>query len=171
MQAQLVANNPFAILTAIVAPAILTNACSVMTLGTSNRLGRVVDRTRVVAAHLVTHNSETDKDADWKSQLKSLELRSQMLLRALRCFYAAMGLFAASALISVAGSLGAFYGSSLIFRIGAGLAVASGSSAVLCLSLGSYLMVSETRMAVRSLMEEAQIRINHASHPPGSSII
>ena len=41
--------NPFAVLTAVVAPAILTNACSVLALGTSNRLARVVDRTRVVA--------------------------------------------------------------------------------------------------------------------------
>ena len=42
------ADNPFAVLTAIVAPAILTNACSVLSLGTSNRIARVVDRTRVV---------------------------------------------------------------------------------------------------------------------------
>ena len=36
--------NPFAVLTAVVAPAILTNACSVLALGTSNRLARVVAR-------------------------------------------------------------------------------------------------------------------------------
>jgi len=47
-----VAGNPFAVLTAVVAPAILTNACSVLALGTSNRLARVVDRTRVVAREL-----------------------------------------------------------------------------------------------------------------------
>ena len=41
-----IGGNPFAVLTAIVAPAILTNASSVLALGTSNRLGRVVDRTR-----------------------------------------------------------------------------------------------------------------------------
>ena len=52
MQYTSVADNPFAVLTAIVAPAILTNASSVLALGTSNRLARVVDRTRVVAAEL-----------------------------------------------------------------------------------------------------------------------
>ena len=46
------ASNPFAALTAIVAPAILTSASSVLALGTSNRLGRVVDRTRVVAGNV-----------------------------------------------------------------------------------------------------------------------
>ena len=30
--------NPFAVLTAVVAPAILTNACSVLSLGTANRI-------------------------------------------------------------------------------------------------------------------------------------
>ena len=41
MQYPLVASNPVAVLTALVAPAILTNACSVLALGTSNRLGSV----------------------------------------------------------------------------------------------------------------------------------
>ena len=45
-------SNPFGVLTSVVAPAILTNACSVLALGTSNRLARVVDRTRVVAGEL-----------------------------------------------------------------------------------------------------------------------
>ena len=61
MQAQFVANNPFAVLTAIVAPAILTNACSVLALGTSNRLGRVVDRTRVVAADIAASRPDSEQ--------------------------------------------------------------------------------------------------------------
>jgi len=52
MQYTAAGNNPFGVLTSVVAPAILTNACSVLALGTSNRLARVVDRTRVVAAVL-----------------------------------------------------------------------------------------------------------------------
>lgn len=40
MQFNVVAGNPFAVLTAIVAPAILTNASSVLAQGTSNRLAR-----------------------------------------------------------------------------------------------------------------------------------
>jgi hypothetical protein len=45
-------DNPFAVLTAVVAPAILTNASSVLSLGTGNRIARVVDRTTVLAASL-----------------------------------------------------------------------------------------------------------------------
>jgi hypothetical protein len=159
MQYQFVANNPFAVLTAIVAPAILTNACSVLALGTSNRLGRVVDRTRVVASDIAASKPGSEGFVEWTSQLRALETRTHMLLRALRLFYAALGLFASSALISVAGSIAAFYGQRLLFQVGAMLAVVSGGSAVLGLSAGCFSMVNETRLAVRSLGEEARMRI------------
>ena len=76
MQYQFVANSPFAVLTAIVAPAILTNACSVLSLGIGNRLGRVVDRTRVVASDLAASRPETPEYLEWKSQLRALETRA-----------------------------------------------------------------------------------------------
>jgi hypothetical protein len=159
MQYQFVANNPFAVLTAIVAPAILTNACSVLALGTSNRLGRVVDRTRVVASDIAAAKPGSEGFLEWTSQLRALELRVHMLLRALRLFYAALGLFASSALISVAGSIAAFYGQRLLFQLGALLAVVTGGSAVVGLSAGCFSMVNETRLAVKSLGEEARMRI------------
>ncbi|HXJ13956.1 MAG TPA: DUF2721 domain-containing protein [Candidatus Limnocylindrales bacterium] len=159
MQYQFVANNPFAVLTAIVAPAILTNACSVLALGTSNRLGRVVDRTRVVASDIAVSKPGSEGFLEWNSQMRALETRTHMLLRALRLFYAALGLFASSALISVAGSIAAFYGQRPLFQAGALLAVVTGGSAVLGLSAGCFTMVSETRLAVKSLAEESKMRI------------
>lgn len=159
MQYQFVANNPFAVLTAIVAPAILTNACSVLALGTSNRLGRVVDRTRVVASDVAASKPGSEGFLEWTSQLSALEIRVHMLLRALRLFYAALGLFASSALISVAGSMAAYYGQRPLFQLGALLAVVTGGSAVVGLSAGCFTMVNETRLAVKSLGEEARMRI------------
>jgi hypothetical protein len=44
--------NPFAVLSLIVAPAVLTNACSVLVLSTSNRLARATDRVRELAKQL-----------------------------------------------------------------------------------------------------------------------
>ena len=43
-------SNPFAILTFIVAPAILTNASSINALATSNRLARSIDRARKISS-------------------------------------------------------------------------------------------------------------------------
>ncbi len=47
--------NPFAILTFIAAPAILTNASSVLALQTSNRFARNVDRMRAIIKQLEDH--------------------------------------------------------------------------------------------------------------------
>ncbi len=155
------AGNPFAVLTAIVAPAILTNASSVLALGTSNRLARVVDRTRVVAAELAAIEPESLDYPMWVAQLAPLQVRAQMLLKALRFFYAGLGLFAASALVSVGGSIASYYGQKLVFEAAAALAVLTGASAVLGLASGCVLMVRETQLAVHNLAEEAKTRARH----------
>ena len=150
-------SNPFAVLTAIVAPAILTNACSVLALGTSNRLGRVVDRTRVVTAGIAASAVGSEEYKEWVAQLRPLEARTHMLVMSLRMIYAALGLFATTGLIAIGGSVAAFYGLR-VFRIGALLSFVTGVCAVLGLSIGCYLMVNETRLAVKSLGEEARMR-------------
>lgn len=150
-------SNPFAVLTAIVAPAILTNASSVLALGTSNRLARVVDRTRVVAAELAVFEPGSGDHDAWAAQLGPLRIRAQMLLKALRMFYASLGLFAASALISVGGSIAVYYGQKALFELAATLAVVSGASAVAGLASGCVSMVRETTLAVQNLSEEAKL--------------
>ncbi len=159
------AGNPFAVLTAIVAPAILTNASSVLALGTSNRLARVVDRTRIVAAKLASFEPGTADYQAWAGQLAPLQVRAQLLVKALRLFYAGLGLFAASALVSVGGPIVAYYGQTVLFQAAAALGVLTGASAVLGLSAGCVLMVHETQLAVRLLEEEARIQVSHHHQP------
>ena len=156
MQYNPTAPNPFAVLTAIVAPAILTNAASLLALTTSNRLARVVDRTRVVAAELATFDSDSPEYPHWASQLEPLQLRAQLLLRILRLFFSSLGLFAASALVSVGGSVAVYYGEKLLFELAAALAVMTGASAVVTLAVGCVLMIRETQLAVQSLADEAK---------------
>ena len=161
MQYPSVANNPFAVLTAVGAPAILTNASSVLALGTSNRLARVVDRTRAVAAQLASLESGSAHHQGWTVQFDGLRVRAQLLVKALRNFYAALGLFAASALVSVGGSIAAYYGRRLLFEAAAALAILTGAAAVAGLSWGCSLMVRETRLAIQNLAEEAQMTSTH----------
>jgi len=134
------AGNPFAVLTAVVAPAILTNACSVLALGTSNRLARVVDRTRVVARELalidpgaanrqLQGHFQGDYDS-WSAQLAGLQVRTQLLVKALRVIYGSLGLFATAALVSVVGSIVTYYGQRVLFQLTAGLALLAGAVAV-----------------------------------------
>ncbi len=157
MQYPSVAATPFAVLTAVVAPAILTNASSVLSLGTGNRLARVVDRTRAVMAQLASIDPASADLHAWTMQLDGLRVRARLLVNALRNFYAALGLFAASALVSVGGSIAAYYGQMLFFEAAAALAILTGAAAVVGLSWGCALMVRETRLAIHNLAEEAKI--------------
>jgi uncharacterized membrane protein len=99
------AADPFSILTVVVAPAVLTNASSVLALGTNNRLARVADRTHAVTSQLAKLEPGAKSYEVLDAQLPALQTRAQLLLRALRCFYLGLGLFASSALISIAGSI------------------------------------------------------------------
>ena len=148
--------DPFSVLTIVVAPAVLTNASSVLALGTNNRLARVADRTHAVIAQL----SKLDPGArDYeisKTQLPALVTRAQLLLRALRWFYLGLGLFASSALISIAGSIVVYYGGRTMFQIAAGIGVLCGGLAVISLVCGCVLMIRETQLAVRGLALDAK---------------
>lgn len=149
--------SPFAVLTAVVAPAMLTNASAVLSLATSNRLARVVDRHRAVAPRLAALDRAQAEHGAWTQQIARLEQRAQFLVKALRSIYAALGLFAGSTLLSVIGGLGAFYQQHLGYKVAAAVALAAGALAVLELMMGSMYMVRETRLAVQNLTAEAQL--------------
>jgi Protein of unknown function (DUF2721) len=154
-----VAADPFSILTVVVAPAVLTNASSVLALGTNNRLARVADRTHAVTAQLAKLDPGASDHELSTAVLAALQTRAQLLLRALRCFYLGLGLFASSALISIAGSIVVYYGLPSAFQIAAGIGVVCGASAVIALVCGCVLMIRETQLAVKGLAYEAKSHI------------
>lgn len=155
-------NTPFAALTVIVAPAILTNASSVLCMGTGNRVARVVDRTRVLASELAQLEPNGARAAAHREQLAALRTRGQLLLGAMRCFYASIGAFAAAALIAVIGTTLAAVLGATIFRAVAILGLITGTIGVAGLVIGGSVMVRETQLAVRLLEREAEF----VQHPP-----
>jgi len=148
------ADNPFAALTIVVAPAILTNASSVLCLGTGNRIARVVDRTRLLTSELTRLEPNSPRRELHVRQLQRLRTRSQLLLRALRLFYTSLGSFAAAALISIFGAVLADFAGAVTFTVIASLGLVSGTVGVAGIVGGCTLMVHETRLAVRNLEEE-----------------
>jgi hypothetical protein len=159
------ADSPFAALTVIVAPAILTNASSVLSLGTSNRIARVVDRTRELASGLAAIDPASPRAAAYRDHLDRLKLRGHLLLRALRCFYASIGAFAAAALISVVGSVVASSVTDPIFQIVASLGLLAGTVGVGGLVVGGAVMVRETQLAVQFLERETEF-LQAREYPP-----
>ena len=145
--------NPFGLLTFIVAPAILTNASSVMALGTSNRFARTVDRVRKLSAQLEGKRDDPETAVRTR-QLRYAERRALLLVRALTAFYLSVGSFAAASLISLLGAIffvtqvGVLHQFTLVVAFGAGAVGVSG------LVTGSLLLVAETRMTLRMLGEE-----------------
>jgi hypothetical protein len=151
------AANPFAALTAVAGPAVLTNACSVLALGTSNRLARVVDRTRVVTRELAALEPGSRKQVTLARQRARLAVRSRLLLRALRAIYAALGGFASAALLMVVGSALEVFQPGRAYELVAATGLVVGVGAVIGLVYGCGQMVRETRLAVQNLEEEAPI--------------
>jgi hypothetical protein len=143
--------DPFSILTVVVAPAVLTNASSVLALGTNNRLARVADRSHAVTAELTNLDPGSPRHKLLLSELPTLQTRAQLLLQALRCFYLGLGLFATSALISIAGSVAVYYGRVLVFQLAVGICCLCGASAVIALVCGCIAMIRETQLAVKTL--------------------
>jgi hypothetical protein len=151
------ADNPFAALTVVVAPAILTNASSVLCLGTGNRIARVVDRTRVLTAEIARLDPSSPLGEPYNRQIARLRVRAHLLLRALRFFYTSIGSFAAAALISVIGSLLVTPGGVPVFEAIAALGLMVGAIGVAGLVIGCTVMVRETRLAVKFLEEEMDL--------------
>jgi hypothetical protein len=151
------AENPFAVLTLIAAPAVFTNASSVLALGTGNRLARVVDRTRFIARELHATVKRDEVTDLWINHLGKLEKRGALLLRAMSFFYGSIGSFAAASLVSILGAVLATTQYRLPFEAVAGIGFVAGTIGFVGLSVGCTLLVRETRVAVDSMKDEAEL--------------
>src|SRR5262245_62089906 len=148
--------NPFAVLSLIVAPAILTNASSVLTMSTSNRLARAVDRARELSKQLEEAGDLASPEAIRRlRELSAAEQRSLLLLGALQSFYVALGSFAAATLVSLLGAVMVPMGSGIHVRALEMVGLIAGVLAVSALVRGSVVPVREACMAVHLVQERA----------------
>jgi hypothetical protein len=152
-----ISDSPFAVLTLIAAPAVFTNASSVLALGTGNRLARVVDRTRMLVKDL--HGAEIDPATRtlWVSHLDRLEKRGALLVRAMSFFYSAIGCFAAASVVSILGASVVSTQYKWPFEVIVVISFVLGTVGFLGLAVGCSLLVNETRLALRSIYEEAEL--------------
>lgn len=172
-------DNPFAVLTTVVAPAILTNACSVLALGTSNRIARVVDRVRFISDRLMALAADDPECLYWEKQLAGLRQRALYLFWALRLIYAALGAFATAALVAIVGSALTATGMESVFQASAIIGLVVGTAGVAGLAIGCVLMVNEVRLALTLTQREAEFASTHHRgggegspvRTPGSNIL
>jgi hypothetical protein len=152
--------NPFAVLTFIVAPAILTNASAVMGLQTATRFARAIDRSRELSNWVDARRGDQGPEVGLRlRQLEVTEHRAALLLRAVTAFYLSLGAFAAACFSSLLGASFGVAGYEVPRHAATSVALAAGVLGVGGLLSGSGLLVWETRRALAVLhMETAFMR-------------
>ena len=140
--------NAFQLLTFIAAPALLTNASSVLVLSTSNRFARSIDRVRLLASQ--------DPATLREYELPLVTRRVLMLNRALTAFYTAVSSFAIGTLSELIGGGIATLSRTEIapFITEVGLVVAS--IGTIAIATGAGYLVAESSTAYTGLMIEAR---------------
>lgn len=148
--------SPFAALTFIAAPALLTNATSILLLGTSNRLARAVDRVRHLAAQLELHDDTQSAAAQLDlAQLKRSERRVRVIVRALTAFYLAVAAFAFSTMVALLGAAVLTPAAAPWLAVVVRTTIAAVIAGVASLVYGSLSLVFESRLTFALLHAEA----------------
>src|SRR5438045_6804467 len=89
-------HSPFAVLTFIAAPAVVTNAASVLAMSTINRMLRTRDRMHELLAQSESGVKTATGAQRLVAQVNRVERQGSLLLRAVRWIYVAVGAFVAA---------------------------------------------------------------------------
>jgi hypothetical protein len=151
------AQNPFAALTFIAAPALLTNASSVLAMSTINRMLRTRERmTQLLSKAEAGLQSESDA-ARMITLVNRIETQAALLLRALHSIYIAIGSFASGTLVTLLGAgIATLHGDlwlHVMAWVGAGLGIAGVGGLV----LGCANLFHATRLSLVNIREEASL--------------
>ena len=148
--------NPFSVLSYIVAPALLTNTTALLLMGTINRFGRAVDRARAVAERAAKGESTGDRDLDQlvETELGICRRRVNIIRNAMTAFYTATACLALATLVSLIGALIAPVSSALVLDIALGISAAFGVAGVCAIVFGSATLVGESRLGAQANMHE-----------------
>jgi len=155
METNLLTQNPFAVLTFIAAPAILTNATSVLAMSTINRMLRTRER-----MHQMLTESESAtlyRGTNVMEQVNRIEQQGVLLLGAMRWLYVALGAFAAAGLVTLLGAVSGQLGHSKALHalIGAGLVL--GFVGVGGVIGGCFNLFRATQLSLVNIREEAAL--------------
>jgi hypothetical protein len=149
--------NPFALLSLIAAPAVLTNAASVLALSTSNRFLRASERMRALSVKTEDKKISSELRALFVTQANRTEKQAVLLLGGLRAAYVGIGSFASASLISILGAGLATTRLHLGFQILAGLALLVGMVGAGSLVFACFRLMGATRLSMLNMTEEAAL--------------
>jgi len=157
------ADNPFIVLSYVGGPALLTNSTALLILSTSNRFGRAVDRSRMLAG-LVTRLTPEAMDATGTSddppaearELLAMGRRVRLIVRALSGLYLAVAMFSLATLTSIVGGVVAEFSGGAFLDVVIVAAVVFGLVGFAGLVAAAIALVVESRLAEASLFREEE---------------
>jgi hypothetical protein len=151
MDVSSVLQSPFAPLTFVVAPALLTNASSVLAMSTVNRMVRAHDR-----MHGFFAKSEAGELSEFfLAQVDRVEKQAALLLRALHSIYVALAAFACATLVTLLGAALLSIAGATWIRIFAGMGVALGFVGIGGLVVGCLNLFRATYLSILNIHDEA----------------
>jgi hypothetical protein len=155
MDATALTQSPFAVLTFIAAPALLTNSSSVLALSTTNRMLRTRDRMKELFMES-ERGAQSDSQREWLiTQVERVEKQGVLLLNGLRSIYVALGAFAAATLVTLLGAALFSLQEALWFRLLAALGVVLGFIGVGGLIFGTANLFRATQLSMAGMRDEA----------------
>jgi hypothetical protein len=150
--------NALAILTAMITPAVLISACAALIFSTATRLGRVVDRVRLLSSKFeeLARNPQADEMADERralifTQLERQMSRARLIQRAMVAFYTALGIFVST---------------SVAIAVIAAVARSFTWVAVVL----SVLLIIESRLALNAILTEMEFVAKVSRHYAGDEL-
>ena len=149
----LLTNNPFAVLSFIAAPALLTNASCLLALSTINRMLRTRE-----SMHQLLKESESaalPHGPKFIEHVNRVERQALMLLGALHWIYVALGAFVAATLVTLLGALAGELGNEFFTRVVVGVGLLLGFDGVGGLIGGCVNLFHATQLSMINIHEEA----------------
>ncbi len=161
--------SPFAVLTFIVAPAILTNATSVLAMSTINRMLRTRERMRDLFEE--SEKGTPSGSERLVAQVNRVEMQAVLLLKAMRAIYVALGAFAAASLVTLLGAVLGPWETAVMVRVIVGAGLMLGFTGVGGLIVGCVNLFRATRLSMVNIREEAAlIRARQQRNTQGASV-
>ncbi|WP_166442716.1 DUF2721 domain-containing protein [Phragmitibacter flavus] len=151
-----ITGNPFALLSLIAAPAVLTNAASLLALSTSNRFLRAGERLRAVIAKVEKAETKDDKKF-WLRHMDRIEKQASLLLGALRAIYVSLGSFVLTSLVSIFGAALASQQFHPWDNFMMALALSIGFVGAIAIVQGCLSLFRATRLSLINIHEEADL--------------
>jgi hypothetical protein len=167
MANDLLTQSPFAVLTFIAAPAILTNATSVLAMSTINRLLRTRDRMHQLFAE--SEDPSHLRGPKFMEQVGRVEKQAVYLLSAMRSIYVALGAFAAAAFVTLLGAVLNRADFGILIRILVGASLFLGFLGVGGLVWGCIHLFRATQLSLLNIQEEAEVIRARSEHQQGLS--